>query len=74
MVLAPVSALTMLMSYPSFSRANIEKIVPMSLKETAISNKHTRDRRINFCVDDIGKVANIFVLGIIFSSVIGNQI
>ena len=40
MVLAPASALTMLMSYPSFSRANIEKIVPMSLKKTAISNKH----------------------------------
>ncbi len=40
-MVAPVSALTMLMSYPSFSRANIEKIVPMSLKETAIT--FTRD-------------------------------
>ena len=51
MVVASVSALTIVTSYPSFSRANIENIVPISLKETVISNKHTR--RINFCVDDI---------------------
>lgn len=48
MVVASVSALTMVTSYPSFSRANIENIVPISLKETMISNKHTR--RINLMI------------------------
>lgn len=58
MVVASVSALTMVTSYPSFSRANIENIVPISLKETMISNKHTL--RINLMI-----LANyyIFFLG-----------
>ena len=60
MVLASVSALTIVTSYPSFSRANIENIVPISLKETVISNKHTR--RINFCVDDIGQLLYLFLV------------